>query len=326
MKKIAVSIIVPVYNVEKYLEKCLKSLVNQELKNIEIIIVNDGSPDNSEEIINKFCKKYNKIVFSYKKKNGGLSSARNYGIEKANGEYIAFVDSDDYVDETMFKKMYNKAKENDFDIVTCDVNYIYDDPKKNFICYSRVGKDLKNAEEVKKQMLDIYPIACNKIYKKELFEELRFKEGIWFEDVEFLYRLFPKIQSIGVLKDALYNYLQREGAITSSVDKRIYNYIDNWNGIIEYYKKNNIYEEFKGILEYCYIRYVYGTFIKTATKYKKEDYNNAVDRAINSVSKQFPDYRKNRYFYKNKKGIYLLMFNKFISKIVYILYNMRSKL
>ena len=123
-----VSIIVPVYNVEQYLEKCLNSLVNQTIKDFEIIIVNDGTKDSSQKIIDKYAKNYS-FIKSYIKENGGLSSARNYGIKKATGEYLAFVDSDDYVTEDMYEKMYQKAKEKDFDMVVCDLNYIYPDKK-----------------------------------------------------------------------------------------------------------------------------------------------------------------------------------------------------
>ena len=131
---VKVSVIVPVYNVEKYLERCLLSLVNQSLQDIEIIVVNDGSPDNSQTIIDKFASEY-KNVKSYIKENGGLSDARNYGTKKAVGEYIAFVDSDDYVSEQMYEQMYQKAKEGDFDLVVCDLNYIYPDKIINIIIY-----------------------------------------------------------------------------------------------------------------------------------------------------------------------------------------------
>ena len=102
-RKYKVSVIVPVYNVEKYLEKCLESLVNQTLKSIQIIIVNDGSSDNSQEIIDKYAKQYPNKIFSYIKENGGLGDARNYGLNYAEGEYISFVDADDWVDEKMFE-------------------------------------------------------------------------------------------------------------------------------------------------------------------------------------------------------------------------------
>ena len=127
-----VSVIVPVYNVEEYLERCLDSLVNQTLKDIEIIIVNDGSTDGSKEIIQKYLNKYKNIVY-LEKENGGLSSARNYGIPYAKGEYIGFVDSDDYVEITMYENMYNKAIEEKSDMVECDFIWEYPNKKREDI-------------------------------------------------------------------------------------------------------------------------------------------------------------------------------------------------
>ena len=123
---IKVSVIGPVYIVEPYLEKCLDSLVNQTLKEIEIIVVNDGSPDYSQKIIDKYAKKYQNIK-SYKKVNGGLSDARNYGIGKSCGEYLSFIDSDDCIDETMLEKMYQKAKKDNLDIFVCNRVNLYED-------------------------------------------------------------------------------------------------------------------------------------------------------------------------------------------------------
>ena len=118
-----VSVIVPVYNVENYIAKCLDSLVNQTLKDIEIIVINDGSPDNSEEIIKKAQEKYKNIIY-LKKENGGVSSARNYGLKKATGEYIYFLDGDDYLLNDALENFYNKAKSGDFDMVIAPVTYI----------------------------------------------------------------------------------------------------------------------------------------------------------------------------------------------------------
>lgn len=313
---IKVSVIVPVYNVEKYLEKCLESLVKQTLKEIEIIVVNDGTKDNSQEIIDKYSNKY-KNIKAYKKKNGGLSSARNYGLKYAKGEYVAFVDSDDYVEYDMYEKMYNKAIENNFDIVVCDLKYVYEN--KSTGAYSNITTDISTSEEIKKSMLNIYPAAWNKIYKKSLFQNsVLFKEKVWYEDVEFLYRLYPYIKSIGVVKKQLYNYVQREGAITKTFDERVFNYVDNWNGIIDFYKKNNFYSEYKEELEFCYVRYLYATFIKTASNFKdKKMYEKAVKTAIENVREHFPNYKKNKYFYKSLKGLYLLTFSNFIANILY---------
>ena len=311
---IKVSVIVPVYNVEKYLEKCLDSLVNQTLKEIEIIIVNDGSPDNSQKIIDKYAKKY-KNIKSYIKENGGLSDARNYGLKKATGDYIAFLDSDDYVSIDMYKKMYEKAISGNFDMVVCDLNYIYENNNEIKRAYSNIKNDTTN---IKNAMINIYPAAWNKIFKKKLFKTgIEFKKGVWFEDVEFIYRMLPHIKTIGVIKEPFNQYLQREGSITNSIDKRIYHYIDNWNGLVEYYKNNDFYNKYYYELEYCYVRYLYATFIKQASKYKYEDFLDAVNKAIENVKKTFPHYRKNKYFYKNIKGIYLLLFNKKIAKLIY---------
>jgi glycosyltransferase involved in cell wall biosynthesis len=313
-----ISVIVPVYNVEKYLSKCLDTLVNQTLKDIEIIVVNDGSPDNSEKIVKDFMKKYKNISY-YKKVNGGLSDARNYGLKKAHGEYIAFVDSDDYVSLDMYEKMYHKAKEGNFDMVVCDLNYVYEGSDKIMRAYSNIEKD---TTDIKKTMLNIYPAAWNKIFKKELFASgIEFKKGVWFEDVEFIYRLLPDINSIGVIHEPFNQYLQRPNSITSSIDKRIYHYIDNWNGILDYYKEKKIYDKYYKELEYSYVRYLYATFIRQASKYDKKDYLEAVSKAITNVKNNFPNYRKNKYFYKNIKGLYLVIFNKSIAKIMYRIFH-----
>ena len=310
---IKVSVIVPVYNVEDYLARCLDSLVNQTLKEIEIIVVNDGSPDNSQKIIDKYAKKYLNIK-AYKKENGGLSDARNYGIKKANGEYIAFIDSDDFVTTDMYEKMYQKAKSGNFDIVACDLNYVYDD-NKIVKAYANIEKD---TTDIKSSMINIYPAARNKIFKKKLFSNgIEFKKGVWFEDVEFIYRMLPYVKTIGVVHEHFNQYVQREGSIMNTINPKIYDYINNWNGIIEYYKEHNLYEQYKLELEYSYVRYLYATFIKQASLYSYEDYLEAVNKAIINVNKQFPYYRKNKYFYRSLKGIYLLLFNKNVSKIIY---------
>lgn len=309
-----VSVIVPVYNVENYLEKCLDSLVNQTLKNIEIIVVNDGTKDDSQKIIDRYTKIYSNIK-SYKKENGGISSARNFGISKSSGDYIGFVDSDDYIDKTMYEKLYNKIVSEDYDIVLCDLYRVYGE--RLVYTSSNTKDDLSNKDLVKNSMLNFYPTVWNKLYKKALFDELKFKEKVWFEDVELLYRLYSKINKIGVVKEPLYYYVQRQGSITSSVNNKIYDYIDNMNSVIDYYKINNIYNEYKGILEFVYVRYIYATFIKRVLNFPKKEYLKALDLAIKNVNNNFRNYRKNKLFYKSIKGIYLICFNRFLGLIMY---------
>lgn len=308
-----VSVIVPVYNVEEYLSKCLVSLVKQELKEIEIIVINDGSPDDSQSIIDEYQKKFPNIK-AYKKENSGLSDTRNMGIKYAKGEYIAFVDSDDSVTPDMYLKMYEKAKTEDFDIVTCDVKYVYSDHED--IIKTTPYKDTSNIKEL---FIDFYPAVCTKLFKRELLvnNNMLFKSGVWYEDVEFMYRLLPYVKNVGVIHEPFYEYLQREKSITSTISPKVYDYIHNMNGIVEYYKEKNLFDSYKKELEYAYVRYVYATFIKTCLGYDREEYLKAVDEAIKNVNEHFPNYRKNKYFYKSKKGLYLVMFNKTIAKILY---------
>ena len=170
-----ISIIVPVYNAEKYLVKCLDSLVNQTKKNIEIILVNDGSKDKSIDILNEYKEKYPDMITIISQENQGQSAARNSGIENATGKYIAFVDSDDYVSKNMFEKLYEKAIEKDYDIVASNVNCVY--PDKNLEIHS--GVDFESTEMTKEEksklLLNMYTVVWNKIYKREIFEN---KESI----------------------------------------------------------------------------------------------------------------------------------------------------
>ncbi|MCM1371292.1 MAG: glycosyltransferase [Clostridium sp.] len=313
---VKVSIIVPVYNVEKYLDKCLNSLINQTLRDIEIIIVNDGTKDNSQVIIDKYVEK-DKRIKSYIKENGGLSDARNYGMKYAIGEYIGFVDSDDYVENDMFEKMYNKAVSNNFDIVTCDLNYVYD--KKIKRCSCNINNDLLNKEDIKKNMIYIYPTAWNKIYKKSKFSHFDFKKGVWYEDVEFMYRILPYISSIGVVHETLYQYVQRPGAISKTYNNKIYDTISNWNGLIEYYKTNDLYDIYYNELEFCYVRYLYANFIKGLLKIRNyEEFICGVNLSIKNVNSNFPNYKKNKYINKfSIKNIYLKYFNKKVAILMY---------
>lgn len=309
---IKVSVIVPVYNVEDYLERCLESLVHQTLKDIEIIAIDDGSTDRSSEILAKY-KKYIKIITQ---KNSGVATARNSGLKVAKGEYIAFVDSDDWVSPTMYEDLYNKAKSSDYDVAICKFQYA--DEFKSWPGVKDINHDVLNLKDKKRYMISMYPVLWNKIYKKEKINNVRFKDGVWAEDVEFLYRALSKIDTIGFIDTFEYYYFQREKSESRLFDKRVYHYIDNFNGIIQYYKKNHIYDLYKDELEYCYVRYLYATFVKRAASF--EDYGEfqeAVDEALDNVKKMFPKYRKNPYFYKSLKGIYLLMFNKIIAKMVY---------
>lgn len=212
-----ISIIVPVYNVEKYLAKCLDSLVNQTYQNIEILVVNDGSTDDSGKIINDFSVKFPEKIKSFYKKNDGLSDARNVGIDNATGDYIGFVDSDDYVLETMFEEMLDLAEQHSAEMVICNIQKV--DEKGNVIQkLTQIPNmpekiDLENHFSV---FSDISYFACNKLFKKELFETKRFKQGISFEDIQLIPQLLLECKTIAQTQHFHYQYLERQNSISKT--------------------------------------------------------------------------------------------------------------
>lgn len=218
MPEILVSLIMPVYNVEDYIEKCLCSALGQTLSGIEIIAVNDGCTDQSMELVNSFASRYSNLRI-INKENGGLSSARNSGLEIARGKYIAFIDSDDYIDREMIEKMYNSAEARALDIVACNLTKV--DPEggvlgseKNIVDYAHVY----NKDEVILEYLinNIPAYAWNKLYSKRLFDEYKitYPEGKLYEDIGTSFELFNRADRVGFIEEPLYLYVQRDGAIT----------------------------------------------------------------------------------------------------------------
>ena len=293
-KKILVSVIVPVYNVQDYIEKCLDSLVNQTLKQLEVIVVDDGSTDRTSLIVDDYQKKYNAMIKVIHKKNEGVSIARNVGLESATGEYIGFLDSDDWVNFDMYEKLYQKAIKDNCDIVACDTLAIY--PDKKILIESHINE----TSTIKDLMLKAYAVIWNKIYKREIIKGIDFKAGMTFcEDVRFLYMLYPRIKKIGSVHESLHNYLQRSGSLTYTYDKKLYQLIDSLDDIVSYYKKNSLYEKYYDELEYAYIRYLFATFIKRLAKTKnKVEFDKGVNFVLNKVNTNFPNYRKNKYLKK----------------------------
>lgn len=305
---IRVSIIVPVYNVYNYLDRCLKSIKEQTLKDIEVIIVNDGTPDTSQEIIDKYTAIDSRFK-GYIKENGGLSDARNYGMTKARGEYIAFVDSDDYIEEDMYELMYNKAKENDSDIVECDFTWDYP------------NKVIEDKTSVKENLLiDVRVVAWNKIYKRKFIEKtgIKFTKGVRYEDVDWCYKLLANVSTFSSVHKCLYHYIQRNNSIANTQNERVRDIFTVLNNTIFYYKEKGIYDKFKDELEYIYMRYIFGSSFKRVVKIKDKTLRKQIlDESYNNLLSNFPNYKDNKYL-KAKKGFkntYFKLMNKFTYKL-----------
>ena len=302
---IKVSIIVPFYNVENYIEKCLQSLVNQTLEDIEILLVNDGSQDKSEAIVKQFVEKYpNKIIY-LEKENGGLSDARNYAIPYAKGEYIAFLDSDDYVETNMYEEMYNKAKKEDLDYVECDFLWEYPDR----ILESK-GKQCSNKKEM---FIHTRVVAWNKLIKREIVQDnhLEFPKGYRYEDVEFFYKLLPFIHHYGIVQKTFIHYVQRENSISNVQNTRTKEIIDVLEHVINYYKTNNLFEEYKEEIEYTYARYILcSSMLRMVMIEDKKERKEIIKFAWKSLNTQFANWKKNTYLKdKGLKNLYMRSVN-----------------
>lgn len=307
-----VSIIVPMYNVEEYVEKCLDTLVHQTIEDIEIIIVNDGSTDNSKEKAKLFCKKYPQKIVYLEKENGGLSDARNYGIPYAKGEYIAFLDSDDYIELDTYKKMYELAKKEESDMVECD--FIWEYPNKQKVDSGKVYSG-------KHEMIEkIRVVAWNKMIKREILEKakIQFPKGYRYEDVEFTYKLIPYLNKVSFLKEPCIHYVQRQNSISNVQNERTKEIFDVLNHVIEYYKENNIYDEYKEELEYVYTRYLLcSSLLRMVKVANKETRKQLLTETWNNLNSKFPEWKKNTILNNEKsmKNIYMKTINKFTFKL-----------
>lgn len=310
-----ISIIVPVYNVEKYIEKCVNSIINQTYKNIEIILVDDGSKDRSGEICDELKLKDNRIKIIHKQ-NGGLSDARNAGMKIANGNYIGFVDSDDYIKEDMFETLYELCKKYNSDISIVSYYEIYHD-KIIGVRDSKKLYELNKIDAMKEILIDraIQSYAWNKLFKRELFEQIEFPTNKNFEDIATTLLLFERADKVVLLEDPKYYYVRRDDSIVG----------------------NRNYKTYKDYLDVIYDKYLY-----LDGKYKELDLYNAYNFVINMIwvytiivaydlDKLYPEFEKlyplfediiNKYGNKitdmldnyNKSVLYMMLLDKDISK------------
>lgn len=306
MENIKFSIVVPAYNIQDYIEKCLDSILEQTYKNYEIIVVNDGSTDNTKNIIDEYAKENIKIVH---KENGGLSSARNEGVKYVEGDYIWFIDGDDYIEPNALELLYKKTQEEKYDVITFSYYYDYIDKKINFI--DRFNVSDKNT----------IPLICNsawsKIYNTKFYLENKFEflHGKIYEDLALIPYIMVKAKSIGVVDNAIYNYVQREGSIMNFGKKfkaNRDNKFDALNELIGHFKRSNLYEEYIGQLEYLVIRHLILVYSTEILPFTKDIYKNRCHRALEYISNINKKWYKNKYLKQSPitSKIYVWLFRK----------------
>lgn len=312
---VKLSIIVPVYNVEKYLRECIHSILNQKFQDFELILVNDGSTDSSRLICDEYSKKDTRIKVIHKE-NGGLSSARNAGIDIANGIYLSFVDSDDWINENMYIDMLEKAYTNNANIIVCNVMLMNKEGVEQ--PYTNIKSDIlftrtEALSELFKNEILLFS-ACNKIYRRELFHDLRYKEGIILEDMDLAYKLFNKVNQVYYVHIPFYHYRYNDSSILRSEFnlKRLDEYIVR-KEMYEFYAKH--YPELADLVYYYLCNtgsYLYALVSKSSS-FHEQKYSYLIDYNKKILKKLLINRKV-----KNKMRFKILLF--------YLAPNMESKL
>ena len=312
-----ISVIVPVYNVEKYLPACIDSILNQTYRELEIILVDDGATDNSGSICDYYATKYNHIRTIHRN-NGGLSAARNTGIDVASGEYIAFVDSDDLISPVFFETLLLLATENQADIASVEFKCFCDSTIPNLSEVSEGDTITLSADEAIEKILYqniLDNSVCNKLYARHLFSELRFPEGKLYEDMALFYKVFEQARRVVHKRVPIYCYRLRKESITGSFSLRRADVLDITDEIVAYMEKNKP-SMLPAALDRKFAANMNILWLMTASKIRTPELENRCWKNIQGLRCQIIRNPKSRL--KNRVGALTAMFGlpflKFIFK------------
>lgn len=308
-----ISIIVPAYNAEKYIGKCLDSLINQTKKELEFIIVNDGSKDNTESIVKEY--KDDRIKY-FKNKNQGIGKTRNFGIEKATSKYIMFLDSDDYLEKNACEDLYTKAEKDKLDIVICDFYKEYDDGRIEEIkTPSFENSSLKDNPDI----ITEYLCPWAKIYKRDLIikNNIRFVEDLKYEDAPFVIEALDKAKKIGKVDKCLNYYLIHGNSETTVRDKRCFDILKIIDKIRTYTKDKDYLKE---KIDKLTVRIITNYTIQQRVQENKKVGEEFIEEAFSYLEKEVPDYKNNKYYEERGFLRRTIEKNKFLTKLYCKLY------
>lgn len=316
-----VSVVVPIYNVENYLLKCLESLAMQTYRNLEVILVDDGSTDKSSEICKLFCTKDCRFHY-YKKNNGGLSDARNYGLSLSKGNYICFVDADDFLEKNFVSVLLYNAINYNADISCCNFFYYYEGNKS--VNDSRRFNVLQfnNVNSIKEiyRFNSIGPAAWNKLFSSRLKEFLKFPIGKISEDYFIMYKVFFNADKVVYSSLPLYNYVQRENSITKQKEIK-YDILEAADGFNKFVKDNNISELYDSANMFMVFSAI--ALYDTALIHKDK---NARKRTLSIIKNKNYSFNKKDLSFSRKGQLFLLRnVTAFYNLIFYIFKKTRVK-
>lgn len=250
-----VSLIIPVYNVRDYLRKCLDSVVAQTYSNLEVVIVNDGSPDDSLEIIQQYTEKYPHF-YCYTIENRGQGGARNYGIAQSTGDYLAFLDSDDYLAEDCIEKLVEALESTDSDMAVCG-NYDVTETGQVLNtfrnCYKKAVTDVFSEPEI------LLNRVCpwGKLYKRELLDGLEFVTRVWYEDMRLIPKIYLRAKKVVFIDDPLVYYVYRQGSTMNNQNcQKNLEVIVAFEDLRSYYREQGQYDRFQNVLEFMVIEHI----------------------------------------------------------------------
>ncbi len=302
------SIVALVYNLQDYLPRCLDALVEQTLQEIEILCVDDGSTDNAPQIIEEYAKRYPEKIKVFHKENGGEFSTRNYGLQRAKGEYITFVDTDDYVEKDWAEQLYRAAKENDADIAVCAFERI------DMATGNVVGRDMTNFGNVTKQVnpkddfvLFINPAPWNKIYRREKIQEFSFLPLRGFNDTLFFISSLTKVKTIAFIPNILYHYYLRYDSQIHTIHKEdVENLKKYLLQVKALYQQKGQYESMQNILDMMALIHL-GISVMYRLSYDRQVHmQEEMKETISYLDKEFPTWRTSPFLkwnYVRKRGI-----------------------
>lgn len=306
-----ISIIIPCYNAEKTIKRCLESVISQTYKNIEIVIINDGSTDKTDSIIKKYIND-NRIKY-YNRSNHGIGKTRNFGIKEATGEYITFLDSDDYLPNDAIDNLYKLAQKNKLDLVVSD--YYVDN--KNIKSEKIKSFPITNVKNNPNLIFDINLAPWNKLYKKELIENIKFEENLKYEDAPFVIESIIKAKRIGKLDKETYYYVVNSNSETTIRDERIFDIfkiLDIIGRLVE--NKKQLTEVYKTL---C-IRIICNYNIQQRYQKKIKTANRFINKGFYYMKKVDPKYKHSVYFKNRSKNKALIEKNKFLTKLYCFIY------
>ena len=295
-----VSVIIAIYNVSKYLDKCLKSLHEQTYQDVEFLCINDGSTDDSQIIIDKYCK-LDKRFKSYIKENGGAADARNFGIEKATGEYIMHMDGDDRAEPKFVEAAVFYMERFKLDMFIFGYKQFTMDGDEEVI-HLKVPNGIYNISEHPEILVNTPNASWNKIYRKELYDkyDIKYPKGLHHEDLATTFRLMYHAKKIGYNDRPLYDYLvDRKGNVTSSVNESIYDIIKVCDILVNYYKDHEAFDKYYDELE-CIVQRNYTFALKKLMRYPDKEFGDKfIDAIFRSKGQNFK--RKNKKYRVNEQ-------------------------